>query len=201
MLKKAVEEGNDTEFFLAESREDLGKCIKSLLLRGTSASRLKTIVHEEDVVATEAGDDALGETVGGHRAGIETADGPADDGEAMLFGRCGDVAGLKSHGGTKEHGRHPRDVGEDALGFADLAVPVEATLMKGEAVVIEGVVCNRVLLGDHAADERGVGLGEASDDEKGGGGAMLGENIEQARGKLRMRAIIEGECDGIALRE
>ncbi len=63
------------------------------------------------------------------------------------------------------------------------------------------MVANGMAAGGDGAEESGVLLGEASDDEEGGPGIVLIEEIEDLRGEFGMGAIIECEGDGISLRE
>ncbi len=149
-------------------------------------------------MAAETVHDAAAELVAGGRARVEASQGPADDGQALLSRGGGDVAGLEAHGRAKEDGERAGDVGDDALRFGDLPLPIGTALIDAETVVVEGMIPDRVLFSDHAAEEGGMFFCKAADDEKGCANVVGGEDVENLWGELRMRAVVEGEGHGVS---
>lgn len=190
--------------FFGDAGEVGGEGVGSMLLgglRGIFAMGVEAVVEQDDVVAGGALEEFPGEEVGGCGLGVVGTDGPADDGEAEFPGGGGEGAGFEAHRGAEEEGRVAGDVGDDFLGGFELVSPVGKFAVDAEVVVVEGVVAEGVAGVVNAANEGGVGLGVVADDEEGGGSVVGGEGIEDLGGDFGVGAIVEGEGDGIALRD
>lgn len=117
---------------------------------------------------------------------------PRDGSEADGARDAQDGGAARTEGRTEETNGLADDLGESVAGAGELVTNC-AGCGVCQIGVVPRVVADEVACGCDAACECRFGLGEAADHEEGCMDVVLGEDVEEARGKGGIRAVIEGE--------